>query len=65
VNSGRSLFEKHSEEIFHLKRNLDGLVKSVNRPGAGKPRPGVRVEPFEFTSNGGGRGSPSPPRKKA
>ncbi len=29
---------------------------AINRPRAGKLRPGVRVEPFEFISNGG-RGS--------
>jgi len=28
--------------------------KSINRPRAVKPRPGVEVGPFEFTSNGGG-----------
>jgi len=27
---------------------------SISRPRAVNPRPGVGVEPFEFTSNGGG-----------
>ena len=29
------------------------FYKSINRPRASKPRPGVRVEPLEFTSSGG------------
>jgi hypothetical protein len=33
----------------------DGFVKRpINRPRAVKPRPGVRMKPFEFTSTGGG-----------
>jgi thiol:disulfide interchange protein DsbD len=37
--------------------------KSINRPRASEPRSGVRVEPFEFTSNGGG-GTALPRRGK-
>jgi len=33
------------------------LKKSINRPKAVKPRPGVRVEPLEFTSSGGRGGA--------
>ena len=33
-----------------FKGNIDGLVKSPSIPQSGR----VRVEPFEFTSNGGG-----------
>jgi dTDP-4-dehydrorhamnose reductase len=43
-----------SRILNNYEVTFDGLVKeSINRPRAIKPRPGVRVEPLEFTSSGG------------
>ena len=40
-----------AESLIFLLMLMDSL-ESINRPRASKLRPGVRVEPFEFTSNG-------------
>jgi hypothetical protein len=39
-------------EFFKPQMLMDSK-KSINRPRASKFRPGERVEPFEFISNGG------------
>jgi hypothetical protein len=48
----------------NFRQNRWTPKESINRPRAGKLRPGVRVEPFEFTSNGG-RGSALSRRAKS
>ena len=52
------------DDCLHDHQNWRTCKKSVSRPKTIKSRPGVRVEPHEFTSNGG-KGEALPAREKS